>query len=141
MKTFSPTANDITRKWHLIDAKDQVLGRLATQIASLLMGKHKTDFIRYMDIADHVVVINAADIVVTGRKADQKRYFRHSGYPGGLKVTEYSVMKATHPDQIITHAVSGMIPQNRLHDKILTHLHVFVGPEHSYTKQFKKITE
>lgn len=138
MRTHSPTANDITRKWHLIDAKDQVLGRLATQIASLLMGKHKTDFIRHMDIADHVVVINAQDIVVTGRKENQKRYYRHSGYPGGLKVTEFSDMREANPDRIIVHAVSGMIPQNRLHDKILTHLHVFPGSEHDFTKQFKK---
>jgi len=138
MKTFSPKASDITRKWHLIDAKDQVLGRLATRIASLLMGKHKTDFIRHMDIADHVVVINAAGIVVTGRKASQKKYYRHSGYPGGLKVTDYSIMKETRPDRVIIHAVSGMIPQNRLHDKILTHLHVFPGSDHSFTKQFKQ---
>jgi large subunit ribosomal protein L13 len=138
MKTFSPSASDITRKWHLIDAKDQILGRLATQIASLLMGKHKTDFIRHMDIADHVVVINAKDIVVTGRKAQQKNYYRHSGYPGGFKVTKYSTMKETHSDQVITHAVSGMLPQNRLHDKILTHLHIFSGSEHDFSKQFKK---
>jgi large subunit ribosomal protein L13 len=141
MKTHSPSASDITRKWHLLDAKGEVLGRLATKIAGLLMGKGKTDFVRFMDIADHVVVINAADIVVTGRKETQKRYFRHSGYPGGLHVTELATQRAVHPDRIITHAVSGMIPQNKLHDRMLSHLHVFVGSQHSYTKQFKQPVE
>lgn len=140
MKTHSPTASDITRKWHLIDAKDQVLGRLATRVAGLLMGKDKTDFIRHMDIADHVVIINAAQIVVTGRKAALKKYYRHSGFPGGLKVTAFSTLRATHPDQIITHAVSGMLPQNKLHDRMLSHLHVFPGSEHTYINQFKKVS-
>ncbi len=139
MNTSTTSASAITRGWHLIDAKDQILGRLATQIASLLMGKHKTGFVRYLDIADHVVVINASGLVVTGRKAAQKKYYRHSGFPGGLKVTAFSSLRATHPDQIILHAVSGMLPQNKLHDKMLSHLHIFPGPDHTYVNQFRKV--
>ena len=136
MKTFSPRAQNITRKWYLFDAKNQILGRLATQIAALLMGKHKADFVRHLDIADHVVVINAAHISVTGRKSQKKVYRHHSGYPGGMKVTTFSQMLANHPERIIIHAVAGMLPKNKLHDKILKHLHIYPGPDHPYAQQF-----
>lgn len=137
MTTHSTSVKDITRRWHLIDAKDQILGRMATKIAKLLMGKDKTDFVRNLDMGDHVVVINAAKVAVTGKKVEQKLYHRHSGFPGGMTVTPYFRMLQTYPDRIIIKAVSGMLPKNRLQDKTLKHLHVFPGPEHTYVKQFK----
>lgn len=140
-KTHSPSVKDISRSWHLFDAEGQVLGRMATKIAELLMGKSKTDFVRHLDMADHVVVINAAKIVVTGNKSTQKLYHRHSGHPGGMTVTPYFRMQATHPDRIIISAVSGMIPRNKLHDRLLSHLHVYAGPQHPYVKQFKQTND
>jgi large subunit ribosomal protein L13 len=137
MKTYSPSVTKISRDWHLIDANNQVLGRLATHIAELLMGKHKTDFVRHLDIGDHVVVINAAMIVVTGRKSSQKLYHRHSGWPGGMTITTFAQMQSAHPDRIIIHAVSGMLPKNKLHDRLLSHLHVYPTSDHPYVKQFK----
>jgi large subunit ribosomal protein L13 len=137
MKTFSPKASEITRSWNIIDAKDQILGRLATRIAQVLMGKSKTNFVRHLDIGDHVVVINASHIIVTGKKALQKLYHHHSGYPGGMKVTTFDQMLKSKPEQIIIRAVSGMLPRNKLHDRLLKHLHVFSGAEHPYVKQFK----
>ncbi|OGD10245.1 50S ribosomal protein L13 [Candidatus Amesbacteria bacterium RIFOXYB1_FULL_44_23] len=138
MNTLSPSVNEISRKWHFFDAKDQILGRLSTQIAKILMGKHKTDFVRYFDIADHVVVTNAAKVAVTGNKSDQKVYRHHSGYPGGMKVTSYVNMLEAHPERIITKAVSGMLPDNKLKSKLLRHLHVYPGSDHPFTKQFKQ---
>jgi len=138
MKTYSPSAGTISRKWHIFDAKGQVLGRLSTQIAQILMGKHKTDFVSYLDSGDHVVVINAKEVVVTGAKEDQKMYHRHSGYPGGHKAIPLSKVRETHPDRIILHAVAGMLPKNKLHDKMLKHLHIFSGNEHPYQEQFKQ---
>ena len=137
MKTFSPKPAETTRSWHLFDAKGEVLGRLATQIAVLLMGKHKPQFSPHLDQGDHVVVVNASQIVVTGRKADQKLYHRHSGYPGGMTVTTYSQLRQKDPGQIISHAVSGMLPDNKLKPKMLTHLHVYQNTTHPFTKQFK----
>lgn len=138
MKTYSPKSAEITRAWHLIDAKDQVLGRLATQVASLLMGKSKTIFSRHLDMADHVVITNAERVKVTGKKEKQKLYHRHSGYPGGMVVTTLSQVRASHPDRIIIHAVSGMLPKNKLQDRLLTHLHVYPGPDHPYASNFKQ---
>lgn len=137
MTTYSPSASEITRDWHLIDAEGQVLGRLATRIAKLLMGKSKATFVRHLDIGDHVVVINAAKVVVTGNKESQKIYHRHSGWPGGMRITPLAKMRATKPEQIIIKAVTGMLPRNRLHAKLLKHLHVFARVDHPYTKQFK----
>lgn len=136
-KTHSPSVKKISRRWHLIDAQDKVLGRLATTIAKLLMGKQKTDFVRHLDMGDHVVVINAEKISVTGKKVTQKLYHRHSGYPGGMKVTPFFRLHQTHPERIIIKAVSGMLPKNKLHSKILKHLHVYSGDQHPYVKQFK----
>ncbi len=138
MKTHSPSATEISRDWHLLDAKDQVLGRLATRIAELLMGKHKTEFVRHLDIGDHVVVVNALGVAVTGNKNSQKIYHRHTGWPGGMRITTYSQMQATHPERIIVRAVSGMLPKNKLHDRLLSHLHVYPGSDHPYAKQFKQ---
>jgi len=137
IKTLSPKADDITRDWVLFDAKGQVLGRLATKIAIVLMGKTKSNFVRHFDMGDHVVVVNAADIVVTGNKDTQKVYHHHSGYPGGMKVTSYKFVLASKPEEIIKSAVAGMIPQNRLHDRIMSHLHIYPSAEHPYGKQFK----
>jgi len=138
MRTFSPTPSDIARTWHLFDANNQVLGRLATQVAVLLMGKHKASFSRHLDQGDHVVVINASSVALTGRKADSKVYHRHSGYPGGMKVTSYSQAMDRDPSQVIVHAVSGMLPDNKLKAKMLKHLHVYPGSTHPYAKQFSR---
>lgn len=140
-KTYAPSSTNFSRDWHLYDAKGQILGRLATQIAQDLMGKNRTDFARNMEMGDHVVVINASEVAVTGRKELQKLYHRHSGYPGGMKVLTLEQQRARKSEDIIIHAVSGMLPHNRLHDKMLTHLHVFPGSEHAYEKQFKKDKE
>lgn len=137
MKTLSPKASEIKRNWHFFDAKDQILGRLATKISGVLMGKSKTNFVRHLDIGDHVVVINASHVVVTGNKSQQKLYRHHSGYPGGMKVTTFSQMLNSKPEQIIIRAVSGMLPRNKLHDRLLKHLHVFSEADHPYIKQFK----
>src|SRR4030042_6136740 len=114
MKTFQPTPKDIKREWHLVDAKDEVLGRLATKIAGLLMGKGKATFSRHMDVGDNVTVVNAEKIVVTGKKAQQKSYKSHPGYPGGFRERSYAQVMNEHPERIIEHAVSGMLPDNRL---------------------------
>ncbi len=140
MKTYSIKSGEITRKWHLIDAKTGRLGRLATQIAIFLMGKHKPEFTAHLDMGDHVVVINAADVEVTGRKELQKVYHRHSGFPGGKRETPLFRMRATFPERIILKAVSGMLPDNKLKAKRLLHLHIFKDSNHPYTKNFKKIT-
>ena len=136
MKTFSPKSADTSRTWHLFDAKDQVLGRLATRVAVVLMGKHKTTFARHLDQGDHVVIINASKVAITGRKADQKIYHRHSGYPGGMTVTTYAQAMAKNPSAIITHAVSGMLPDNKLKNPMLRHLHIYSDETHPYAKQF-----
>ncbi len=137
MKTYSTKASDIERQWHVIDASGEILGRLATQIASLLMGKHKPIFTRNMDTGDFVVVINAAKIRVTGNKAKQKLYYRHSGYPGGLKSISLEKMMQTHPTRAIEYAVKGMLPHNRLGAKILKKLRVYAGDTHPHLAQTK----
>ena len=119
MKTFQPTPKDINREWHLIDAKDEILGRLSTKIAGLLIGKGKATFSRHMDSGDYVVVINAERIMVTGKKASKKVYITHSGYPGGFKSKKFSSVMETHPERIIEHAVSGMVPDNRLKNRFI----------------------
>jgi large subunit ribosomal protein L13 len=138
MKTYAPKASEIVRDWHLFDAEGQVLGRLCTQIAVILMNKNKPTFARNIDAGDHVVVINAAKVVATGRKEEQKLYHRHSGYPGGMVVTTLRQVRASHPERIIEHAVSGMLPDNKLKSRVMRHLHIYEGAEHPYTKQFKK---
>ena len=138
MKTFSPTPKDVKREWHLIDAKDEILGRLSTKIAGLLMGKGKATFSTHMDMGDFVVVINAEKIMVTGRKASQKVYITHSGYPGGFKSKKYSMMMEQHPERIIEHAVAGMLPINRLRDPRMLRLKVVAGDKNPYEKEFTK---
>ena len=135
MKTYSVKASDIRREWHLVDATDEILGRLATRIANLLMGKHKPMFCRNMDVGDFVVVINADKIRVTGNKAKQKLYHRHSGYPGGLKSITLEKMMETHPTRVIEHAVKGMLPKNRLNARMMKRLRVYAGDTHPHQGQ------
>lgn len=136
-QTTATKANDIKRTWHLIDVKDKTLGRVASEIAQLLMGKSKSYFVRNLDCGDYVVIINAAQIKVTGNKETQKKYYRHSGYPGGFKVETLKELREKKPTNIITHAVKGMLPQNRLRDRMLARLFVFAGEEHTYSDRFK----
>ncbi len=135
MKTYSVKASEIERSWHVIDARDRVLGRLATEVARLLMGKHKPMFTRNMDTGDFVVVINAAKISVSGNKAEQKLYYRHSGYPGGLKSVKLGKMLDTRPERVIEHAVKGMLPKNRLGNSMLKKLRVYAGESHPHQSQ------
>src|SRR3972149_7624733 len=118
--TYQPKAKEVKRNWLLIDAKGKVLGRLATEIATKLMGKHKADYSPHMDNGDYIVVVNAKEIKVTGRKEEQKKYYRHSGYPGGFKEVSYKEMKEKHPTRILELAVKRMLPDNRLRDKRMT---------------------
>ncbi|MCL5433316.1 MAG: 50S ribosomal protein L13 [Patescibacteria group bacterium] len=135
--TKSTKLSEIKRTWHLIDAKDKVLGRISTEIAELLMGKGKSYFVRNLDCGDYVVVANAKYVKVTGKKETQKTYFNYSGYPGGLKVQTLGNLRQNKPEAIITHAVKGMLPQNRLRDKMLQRLYVFPEEEHVYKDKFK----
>lgn len=137
MKTYQPKEKEVKREWHLIDAKDEILGRLATKIAGLLMGKGKPTFSRHMDSGDFVVVVNADKIMVTGRKAQKKVYRSHSGYPSGFKEKKFSSVLEEHPERIIEHAVSGMIPDNRLKAERMLRLKVVAGDKNPYTKQFE----
>ena len=138
MKTYSPKASEIEREWHVIDATDQVLGRLASRVARLLIGKHKPTFCRNLDVGDYVVVINAGKVRVTGNKAKQKVYYRHSGYPGGLKSITYDKLMQTSPTRVIEHAVKGMLPQTRLGAKMMKKLKVYVGDTYPRPAQTKK---
>ena len=135
MKTYSTKTSDIERKWHVIDASGKVLGRLATRIASLLMGKHKPIFSHNLDVGDFVVVINADKVLVTGSKVKQKLYYRHSGYPGGLKSVSLEKMMQTNPTRVIEHAVKGMLPHNRLGAEMMKKLKVYVGDTHPHLAQ------
>ncbi len=137
MKTYSTKISDIKRQWHVIDASGKILGKLGTQVAILLMGKHKAIFTRNMDTGDFVVVINADKIQVTGNKAEQKVYYRHSGYPGGLKSIKFAKMMQTHPTRVIEHAVKGMLPHTRLGASMFKKLRVYVGDTHPHQAQIK----
>jgi large subunit ribosomal protein L13 len=137
MKTYQPSYKEIVRNWHLVDAKDQVLGRLSTQIAGLLMGKNKANFSRHIDSGDFVVVVNAEKVKLTGKKKEQKVYRGHSGYPGGFKEVSFSKMMNEHPERIIQLAVKGMLPDNRLKDDRLTRLKIFSGEVNPFKNKFK----
>ena len=137
MKTYSVKASEIEREWHGIDAAGQVLGRLATEVARLLMGKHKPIFSRHLDSGDFVVIVNADKVRVTGDKAKQKLYYRHSGYPGGLKSVTLEKVLKTRPAWVIEHAVRGMLPKNRLRAGMLKRLKVYAGDTHPYLAQIK----
>ena len=135
MKTYATKAKDVQRQWHVIDASGKTLGRLASQIARLLMGKHKPTYAPYLDTGDYVIVLNAAKVRVTGRKAKQKVYYRHSGYPGGLKATTFEQMLASHPTRVIEHAVKGMLPDTRLGRAMFKKLKVYAGDSHPHQAQ------
>ena len=135
MKTYFPRIDEVQKQWCVVDAEGKILGRLASQIAAILRGKHKPTYTPYMDTGDYVIVVNAEKVQVTGAKFDQKKYYRHSGYPGGLKVTDFSRMIKDKPERVITLAVKGMLPHNRLGRAILKHLKVYRGPEHPHEAQ------
>ena len=138
MKTYSAKASDIEREWHVIDASGKVLGRLATQVAGLLIGKHKPIFSRNLDMGDFVVIINADKILVTGNKAKQKLYYRHSGYPGGLKSISLEKVMETNPTRVIEHAVKGMLPHTRLGASMMKRLRVYAGGNHPHLAQVSR---
>ena len=131
-KTYQPKKNDGIRNWHLIDASGEVLGRLSTKIATILMGKDKPSYSAHMDSGDNVVVINSEKVVVTGSKSAQKTYKSHSGYPGGFKEVSFEKMSKEHPSRIIEYAVYGMLPGNRLRDVRMARLFVFKGDKHKF---------
>ncbi len=135
MRTYSPKPADMTRSWHIVDAEGLVLGRLATEVAAVLRGKHKPTFAPHVDMGDHVVVINADKIVLTSGKADLKMAYRHSGYPGGLTATRYSDLLATRADDVVRKAIVGMLPKNRLGRQMATKLKVYKGAEHPHAAQ------
>ncbi len=136
MKTYSATPADIEHKWYVVDAEGMVLGRLATQIAMILRGKHKPMFTPHMDTGDHVIVINASKVKVTGRKAEQKQYFRHTGYMGHERFTPFATMLTKHPERIIEKAVFGMLPKTTLARTTLRRkLRVYAGAEHPHIAQ------
>ena len=135
MRTFTPSPGDVERRWHVIDASDVVLGRLASQTARLLRGKHKPIFTPHLDTGDYVVIVNAEKVALTGNKADQKIAYRHSGYPGGLRGTRYADLLATRPTRAVEKAVAGMLPKGSLGRQMLRKLKVYAGPEHPHTAQ------
>lgn len=135
MRTFTPKASDIQRAWHVVDADGAVLGRLASEVAVLLRGKHKPTYAPNVDGGDHVVVVNAAKLDVSVRKAAAKQYYRHSGYPGGLTSRSLEQMLERHPERVVTLAVKGMLPKGRLGRSMLRKLRVYAGPEHPHAAQ------
>jgi len=135
LKTFIPKLDQIEKKWIVVDAEGKTLGRLATVVATILRGKNKPYFTPHMDTGDYVVVVNADKIHVTGKKAQQKLYSRHTGYPGGLRQVNFETLQQTHPERIIQHAVRGMLPHNKLGRKILKNLHVYAGNDHPHAAQ------
>lgn len=135
MSTYAVKAGDVERKWWVVDADGATLGRLATRIASTLRGKHKSAFSEHLDVGDAVIVVNASRIRVTGRKPEQKLYVRHSGYPGGFRAETLERLLARRPEEVIRRAVRGMLPRNRLGDRMIRKLFVYAGPEHPHAAQ------
>ena len=141
VRTYSPKAGDADKKWYVVDATDQVLGRLSAQIAAILRGKHKATFAPNMDMGDYVIVINADKVVLTGNKLDQKKEYRHSGRPGGLRETTYRELMAKNPARVVEKAVTGMLPHNSLGRAQAKKLHVYAGPEHPQVLELKQIAQ
>ena len=137
-KTYYPKSSEIDHEWILVDANDQNLGRISTQIARLLLGKHKPSFTPGVDTGDYVVVVNAERIQVTGKKLTDKMYYRHSGFPGGLKEISLRDQLVKHPERVIESAVWGMLPHNRLGRKLIKKLKVYAGPDHPHEAQSPK---
>jgi large subunit ribosomal protein L13 len=138
VRTYTPKPGDITREWHVIDAEGAVLGRLATEVATLLRGKHKPIWVPHMDTGDHVIVVNAAKIAVSTKKGHEKVYYRHSGYPGGLREERLENLLESNPERVIRLAVRRMLPKNRLGRQQLKKLRVYAGPTHVHGAQLPK---
>lgn len=136
--TESIKEKEIRRDWHLIDVKGKVLGRSATKIAALLMGKEKTNYVTYLDMGDNVVVINTSEVKVTGNKGNDKMYSRYSGFPGGLTKKTFNEVLKTTPKELIRHAVSGMLPKNKHRDQRLARLHIYTDGNHPFAERFEK---
>ncbi|MCL0088358.1 50S ribosomal protein L13 [Dehalococcoidia bacterium] len=137
MKTYSTKASDIKRDWHVIDASGRTLGRLATEVARLLRGKHKPMYAPHLDTGDYVIVVNAGKVRVTGNKSSQKTYWRHTGYPGGIKSITFEKLMDAHPTRVIEHAVRGMLPKNPLGRAMFRKLKVYEGPTHPHHAQIR----
>jgi large subunit ribosomal protein L13 len=138
VRTFSTRPSDIERVWYVVDAENLVLGRLATEVARVLRGKHRPIFSQHLDTGDHVIVVNAAKVVLTANKAEQSFEYRHSGYPGSLKATSYGVLLRDKPQELVRSAVRGMLPKGPLGRKMLTKLKVYAGPDHPHAAQMPK---
>jgi large subunit ribosomal protein L13 len=140
-KTFSPKAADLTHAWWVVDATDLPLGRLASEVARLIRGKHKPTFAPHVDGGDHVIVVNATKVAITSDKSQKKIYYRHSGFPGGLKEETFEALLARRPEQVIERAVKGMLPKNRLGRKMHSKLKVYPGPDHPHEAQMPQVLE
>ena len=138
MRTYSPKPGEVTRVWHVIDAEDVVLGRLATQVATLLRGKHKPTFAPHVDTGDFVIIVNAGKVALTGNKRDQKFAYRHSGYPGGLRKRSFGELLDSRPDRLLEKVVKGMLPKNKLGRAQGKKLKVYAGPDHPHAAQQPK---
>ena len=141
MRTYTPKASEITRSWYVVDAEGMVLGRLATEVASILRGKHKPTYTPHMDTGDHVIVINADKVVLTSNKGEKLFVHRHSGYPGGLRSKSYGQLMAEKPEEAVRRAVRGMIPKNRLGRQMIKKLKVYAGPVHPHASQMPQALE
>lgn len=141
MKSFIAKPHEVERKWYVIDAEGKTLGRLSTQVATILRGKHKPTYTPHVDTGDFVVIVNAEKVVLTGKKLDQKMYRWHTGYPGGLKERTYRDMVNTKPEKVVFHAVKGMLPKNSLGRKMLTKLKVYRGSEHNHQAQQPEVLD
>lgn len=141
MKTFMAKPHEVERKWYVVDASGKTLGRLASEVAKILRGKHKPIYTPHVDTGDHVIIINAEKVHLTGKKLDQKVYRRHSGYPGGLKEIKYRELMKTKPEFVVYEAVRGMLPHNRLGRKMIKKLRVYAGPNHNHEAQKPEVLE
>tara|TARA_Y100001936_G_C15473723_1_gene359988 strand:- start:90 stop:518 length:429 start_codon:yes stop_codon:yes gene_type:complete len=141
MKTLSIKKDQISREWFIVDATNQNLGRLASNVAQVIRGKHKPFYTPNLDMGDFVIVVNADKVALSGKKPDMKKYWRHTGFPGGQKEVSFSQMNEKYPDRVITNAVKGMLPHNRLGRKLLTHLKVYSGDDHPHVSQEPKKLE
>jgi large subunit ribosomal protein L13 len=135
MRTYTPKKSEIQREWHVVDAEGKVLGRLCTEVARILRGKHKPIFAPHVDTGDHVIVVNAAKVVMTSNKAERERVYRHSGYPGGLKSQTYATLLAKKPEELVRRSVKGMLPKGPLGRQMLGKLKVYAGPDHPHAAQ------
>ncbi len=135
MRTYTPKASEITRAWHIVDAEDLVLGRMSTEVARILRGKHKPTFAQHMDTGDHVIIINADKVILTSGKAEAKQVYNHSGYPGGISSTSYAELLDTKPAEAVRRTIRGMLPKNRLGRQQLKKLKVYAGPTHPHIGQ------